>query len=155
MSLSHLAAASARGFTLALLLILVQGAASGQVPHKLNYQGFLTDAANQPINATPSMVFKLYNVAMGGVALYTETQTVTVSNGAFDAVVGELNESGVRVFASFLGAGAEEGRGIDVGPDGRIYVVGSTFSTNFPVTTNALQKTNAGQSDGFLTIISP
>jgi hypothetical protein len=90
MSFRPLCAPFVRGFAGALLLILFHGAASGQVPHKLNYQGFLTDLASQPINASPSMVFKLYNVASGGSALYTETQTVTVSNGNFDVAIGSI-----------------------------------------------------------------
>ena len=60
------------------------------MPHKLNYQGFLTNPGGTPINASLSMAFKLYTVPTGGVALYTETQTVSVNGGVFDVVVGSV-----------------------------------------------------------------
>jgi Chaperone of endosialidase len=69
--------------------------AEAQVPNKVNYQGKLTDSAGQPINATVSVVFHLYNVASGGSALYTETQTVTVTNGLFNAAIGSVTPLGL------------------------------------------------------------
>lgn len=90
MSFRPFSAAIARGMICAVLLFLVQGAATGQVPRQINYQGFLTDALSQPLNATPSIVFSLYDVASGGTALYTETQIVTVTNGIFDVAIGSV-----------------------------------------------------------------
>jgi hypothetical protein len=40
-------------------------------------------------------------------------------------------------------------------PQGNIYVVGQTSSTNFPVTANALQPTLGGGSDAFISKFSP
>jgi hypothetical protein len=73
----------------------VGGVAEAQVPNKINYQGKLTDSAGQPINATVSVVFHLYNVASGGSALYTETQTVTVANGLFNVAIGSVTPLGL------------------------------------------------------------
>lgn len=67
-----------------------QPAAQAQVPHKLNYQGFLTDSTSQPLNATVTMVVKLYNVVSGGAALYTESHSVTAANGVFTVVIGSV-----------------------------------------------------------------
>ena len=60
------------------------------MPHKLNYQGFLTDPSSTPITASPVMTFKLYDLAAGGVALYTESQTVVVTAGVFSVVLGAV-----------------------------------------------------------------
>ena len=71
-----------------LLAAVFCEAANAQVPHTLTYQGYLTNAVNQPLNAAVTVVFKLYDVASGGAALHTETQSVTPANGVFNAVLG-------------------------------------------------------------------
>ena len=87
-----------RALRVALMALLAAwscGGAEAQVPDKINYQGKLTDSAGQPINATVSVVFHLYNVASGGSALYTETQTVTVTNGLFNVAIGSVTPLGL------------------------------------------------------------
>jgi trimeric autotransporter adhesin len=77
----------------AALLVTLTGwcwAVAAQVPDKINYQGKLTNPGGQPINGPVSMVFKLYSGPSGGSALYTETQTVTVSNGIFNVAIGAV-----------------------------------------------------------------
>ena len=64
--------------------------AHAQVPHQINYQGYLTTATGAPVSAPVSMVLKLYNVSTGGTALYTETQSVNVTNGVFNVIVGSV-----------------------------------------------------------------
>ncbi len=55
----------------------------------ISYQGYLVDADGNPINdASLAMVFKLYNVASGGAALWEESQNVAVSNGLFSVELG-------------------------------------------------------------------
>jgi len=75
---------------LALLAVGWCGMVQAQVPHKLNYQGYLTNAGGTPVTTPQTMVFKLYAVPSGGAALYTETQTVAVNAGVFDAVIGAV-----------------------------------------------------------------
>lgn len=82
----------AAGTAIVFASTLCVGIAEAVVPQKVNYQGFLASAppANTPINATVSMTISLYNVSVAGAPLYTETQNVTVSNGLFNVVVGEV-----------------------------------------------------------------
>jgi hypothetical protein len=61
-----------------------------QVPLRINYQGVLTNPGGTPINTTVSLAVSLYDVAAGGAALYTETQTVAVSNGIFNMQIGAV-----------------------------------------------------------------
>ena len=74
---------------LSIALALGSGVGLGQVPQKLNYQGFLANSFSTPItNPSLSIVFRIYNVPSGGSALFTETQTVAVINGIFNVVLG-------------------------------------------------------------------
>lgn len=71
-----------------LLLITMTLPALAAVPNTLSYQGTLTDKSGNPITATKTIDFKLYNVATAGTALWSETQTVTVASGRFGVVLG-------------------------------------------------------------------
>ena len=79
-----------RAIVLLLAAAMCCGSVHAQVPHKINYQGYLTNAGGTPVNATVSMVLKLYNVLTGGTGLYAETQTVTVTNGVFNVLIGSV-----------------------------------------------------------------
>ncbi len=75
-----------------------------------------------------------------------------------DAFVVKLNPIGTAlVFSTFLGANVNDrGRGVAVGPDGSVYVVGETRSVEFPTTDGAWQEEySRGERDGFLTRLSP
>ncbi len=74
--------------TAALLVVAV--AVHAQVPPIINYQGQLLDASGNPANGNFTMVFSVFDVATGGAALYTETQTITVSNGLFNVLIGSV-----------------------------------------------------------------
>jgi hypothetical protein len=73
--------------------------------------------------------------------------------GNFDAFVTKLAPDGNSLLYSTLLGGASEdgGRGIAVDSSGAAYVMGQTFSAAFPTTTGALQTSNAGGSDAFVT----
>lgn len=58
-------------------------------PKTLNYQGYLTDTAGTPISGSRSITFRLYAVASGGTALWSETlPTVSLTNGIYQVVLG-------------------------------------------------------------------
>jgi hypothetical protein len=66
-------------------------AVQAAIPRIINFQGYLTNAAATPVDGSVPMVFRLYTVPSGGVALYTETlPDVPVTNGAFSALIGSL-----------------------------------------------------------------
>jgi hypothetical protein len=75
----------------ALIAWMVCCAAVAVVPQKLGYQGRLTDASAQPITATVSMTFRLYDAATNGNLVFEETQSVSVSQGFFSVVIGSVN----------------------------------------------------------------
>jgi len=74
------------------------------VPTTINYQGYLTDAAGNPLpDGNYDMTFRLYDVAAGGAALWTETRTgadqVALVNSRFNVNLGSV--------AGFAGAGLD------------------------------------------------
>lgn len=76
--------------------------------------------------------------------------------GGDDVFVAKLAADGKSLsFSTYLGgSGIDRSSGIAVGDAGRIYVVGTTDSTNFP-TQLPLQAANAGGSDAFVAKINP
>jgi hypothetical protein len=77
--------------TMAWLLFSL-AASQAAVPFILNYQGFLTNpSTSAPLNTagTPLPVtFKLWDALTAGNLIYSETQSVTVTNGAFNVQIG-------------------------------------------------------------------
>jgi hypothetical protein len=75
--------------TLGLLFILVilTGCTGGLSPN-MSYQGRLTDASGTPLNGNYSFTFRLYDAATAGTSIYTETESIAVTNGLFDTSIG-------------------------------------------------------------------
>jgi len=99
------------------------------------------------------------NMYVTGNTLATNLATPGVYQRNFtgnqDAFVAEVDTNGNMVFATYLGGGAaQSGLGIAVDTQGNIYVAGYTGSSDFP-TKNALQPTNAGGYDAFVSELTP
>lgn len=79
-----------------ILLIVVAGflllemVAHAEIPQLINYQGVLTTISGAPINGTVSLTFSIYDVSTGGTALWAETQSVNVTNGLFNVLLGSV-----------------------------------------------------------------
>jgi hypothetical protein len=68
------------------------------------FQGRLTDSGGNPVTATKVMTFTLWTDNNAGSVVFTETQTVAVSNGLFNVFIGN---------ATLGAAGAYERSGVD------------------------------------------
>ncbi len=97
----------------------------------------LTDSWNYP--TTPGVVQSRY----GG--------------GDDDIFVTKFNDDASElVFSTFVGgAGWDEGRSLDLTPDGNILVAGYTNSNDFPVTQDALYGSRFAMDEGCVFILSP
>ena len=74
------------------VLFVLAAAAAGDIPKKINYQGKLTDSSGLPLAGSHSMVFSIYDAAVGGAPLWSETKTADAdSNGIFSTVLGSVN----------------------------------------------------------------
>src|SRR5207253_2788201 len=82
----------------------------------------------------------------------------TAAAGGGDAFVTKLNPTGSGlVYSTYLGGSRfDQGRGIAVDAGGNAYVVGLTFSFDFPTTLGAFQTTNhSDQFNVFVTKLNP
>lgn len=69
----------------------------------------------------------------------------------FDAFVVKIDPQGEIVYSTFLGSdGSDDATGIAIDEAGNAYVSGSTWATDFPVTSDAYNTTHNGQRDLFL-----
>jgi hypothetical protein len=74
-----------------LICSMTGGAALAAAPATLGYQGNLANAAGQPITGDLSITFRLFDVASGGSALWTEVQpTVEVDGGNLSVELGSV-----------------------------------------------------------------
>ncbi|MDE1970121.1 MAG: hypothetical protein KGI50_00890 [Patescibacteria group bacterium] len=62
---------------------------SATITSLISYQGKLTNTSNVAVSdGSYTIKFRLYTASSGGVAIYAEQQTVSVSNGLFSALIG-------------------------------------------------------------------
>ncbi len=75
------------------ILVLVTSflVATGTPPEMLSYQGVLQDGSGAVVpDDDYNITFSIYDVDTGGAVLWTETQTLSVAGGIFDAILGTV-----------------------------------------------------------------
>ena len=94
---------------LVIVLLLVNACiAWAATPDRLGYQGNLADSGGNPITANLSITFRLYDVASGGSALWTETQgAVAVDGGNFSVELGSVTPLPKAIFGRQLHLGIQ------------------------------------------------
>ena len=91
----------------------------------------------------------------GSLDFPTKSPIQAKMGGSGDAFVAKLNQGGLVVYATYLGGSAtDSASGIAIDAAGNAYIVGSTFSTDFPVM-NPFQGTRGAQEDAFVAKINP
>ncbi len=160
-------------------------AAKHTVPSRFELDGSTVTIAvadtydrNQPLVIDPSLVYSTYlggtgderatdikvdssgNVYVTGKTDSTDFPTGSPYDGSYngdtDAFVTKLNAAGTAIlYSTYLGGtGNDEGWSLHVDTSGNAYVTGNTKSTDFP-TASALQASNAGDGDIFVTKLNP
>jgi hypothetical protein len=77
--------------SLVLLCALAAGA-SGDIPKKVSYQGRLTDGTGQALPGSHSLVFRIYDDAVAGALLWSETKAEKAdTSGVFSTLLGSVN----------------------------------------------------------------
>jgi len=84
--------------TLATLCVVMSAMTFAGVPSTVGYQGRLYDQNGAPINSTVSVVFSLYPTTSSATAVWTETQSVAVTNGYFAVQLGAVTAFGTSAF---------------------------------------------------------
>lgn len=133
-------------FFVAVLLFSIVTLLSAQVPRLINYQGSLTDEDNNPVNATLSIEFKMYNAATGGEILWSENQSaVTVSNGLFNVLLGSINPIPDKTFEySEVYLAMKIGEDSEMTPRKRLVSVGYSFHSIYADTARFAHITASG-----------
>ncbi len=87
--------------TLTLAVLVVAPLATADVPHMINYQGRLTDSADNPIDTVVEMTFSICLDSAGLVCVWGETQdSIAVVNGLFNVKLGADSALTDEVFGS-------------------------------------------------------
>lgn len=83
-----------KGMALMVCLVMVLTSSVFAGDKKISYQGKLCDASGKPLDTTGgspiTVTFRLYNVAIGGVALWSENKGVSFSQGLFNVTLGQI-----------------------------------------------------------------
>ena len=130
----------------------------------LVYSTYLGGSSTNELNA-----IALDSAGNAYVTGYTKAANFPVTPGAFqprcascnkgtvDGFVTKLNSSGsALVYSSFLGGNnGDDSYAIAVDASGNAYVTGFTYSTNFPTTTGAFQRTSSAYTAAFVSKVNP
>jgi hypothetical protein len=123
--------------------------ATADVPHRMFYQGHLTDEEGAPLDTVISMTFTIYDDSTGGVAWWSETQdSVTVAQGLFNVVLGSVNAINDSVFMS-------SGRwlGLAIGFDPEITPRTELVAVPWAFRVGALDGASGGMIDGGMEVL--
>ncbi len=76
-------------FIAVAFLVLSLSVAQADVPGQINYQGYLTDDVELPIDADMDMLFSIYDAEIGGTEVWSEgPTTVHVKAGVYNVILG-------------------------------------------------------------------
>lgn len=98
----------------------------------ISYQGRLTQTASgAAVNGTVTLVFRLYTVAEGGTALWTEIKDVTVHQGLFTTQLGDTTALPGAIFnGQELWLGIKVGTDPEASPRQQLYAVAYALYSN-------------------------
>lgn len=116
--------------TMVFLFFLGFSTADAAIPYTINYQGYLTDSTGLPVNGTVSMTFSLYTGAVGGTALWTETQNVDVSGGIYSVILGSFTSLTPLAFDVPYWLGVQVGTDAEMTPRVQLTSVGYAFTSD-------------------------
>src|SRR6185312_11802281 len=103
-----------RTTTAGILLIglSIASASAAAVPTLLTEQGQLLDASGNPVTGSINVTFTIYDQPTGGTSLWTETQSISLDQGFFSAILGEATPIPPSIFD-----GSPRYLGVAVGTD--------------------------------------
>ncbi|MCM8798695.1 MAG: hypothetical protein NC821_04445 [Candidatus Omnitrophica bacterium] len=117
-----------------------------QIPHKINYQGYLTDSGGNPVNGTVSILFSIYDVSSGGTALWSETQSVNVNQGIYSVNLGDNNPVNLAFDKPYY-LGVKVGSDSEMTPRIPLTSVGYAFRANTAQTVETIGSHTHSASD--------
>ncbi len=126
-------------YFLFVFLLFISSLIIAQIPQQINYQGMLSDISGNPITGTYTINFSIYIDGTTTSSLWTETQTVTVSNGLFSVQLGFNNPIPLYIFDGTIKyLGVQVGTDPEMTPRQKLTSVGYSFKAADAVTLNGL-----------------
>jgi hypothetical protein len=129
-----------------VVLLLGFKLALATVPPTLNYQAFLTDNNAVPINGPVTVTFAIYNVDVGGGALWAEVLPVTVNNGVLSVELGNTVGFPPGLFEAPLWIGIAVGADPEMTPRKPITSTGFAFKAGDADTLEGVSAASLDQS---------
>ncbi len=115
---------------------------------EINYQGKLTDSAGVTVSdGNYSIVFSLYTQASGGVAVWTETDSVAVTNGLFSIMLGSTTALTSVDFNQTLYLGVDVAGDGEMSPRKVLGAVPAAFEADNAATLGGVASTSFLRSD--------
>jgi len=120
-----------------------------EIPHMINYNGMLTDDAGDPLNGNYDLTFAIYDVSVGGTALWIETHYQTpMQDGLVSIVLGSLMALPSYIFDdSVTYLGITVGSGSELAPRIRLTSVGYAYRSEIADTAIFAVEAAMAQSD--------
>ncbi len=115
-------------FFVCILLMVSVNSVPAQIPQTISYQGVLKQADGSPVqDGNYTLHFKIYPTESEGSAFWSETQTLTVHDGLFNAALGAVNPLDLDFDRPYF-LGISIGDGSELQP--RIRLTASPYSLN-------------------------
>ena len=105
-----------KALLLGIVALLAIGKSYAQVPETLAYSARLSTSTGTPVAGTQALQFALYDVATGGTALWSESQSVSISNGELSVTLGETVPIPRSAFSRRLYLGIKVGSDAEMTP---------------------------------------
>jgi hypothetical protein len=114
---------------IAACAIAITADIQGAVPNTISYQGFLADDSETSLNDTFNLLFSIYDVEVGGNALWQENHiNVPVNDGRFQVILGTDSSLSNIAFDEPYWLGISVNGGAELTP--RIEFTSSAYSLN-------------------------
>ena len=111
-----------------ILLLSAPLARAAFVPATLSYQGSLANTDGSPFNGVKDITFRLYTVATGGDAFWTEVQkSVHIVNGRFATVLGNTSVLNPASFSTDVWLGIQVTGDTEMAPRQKLTSVAFAF----------------------------
>jgi len=118
-------------FAVPVFCCLLASSSNAQIPRLLSYQGVLTNNAGKPRpDSSYTFTFRLYDIARGGTAIWSEQKTLPVKNGLFSTALGDQTSFDAAVkFNRPYWLGIQVGNEPELSPRIALTSVGYSFSS--------------------------
>ena len=118
-------------FATLFICVVAGDTLQAQIPRTLSYQGVLTDNAGKPRpDGSYSFTFRFYTSPTGGMAIWSESKSLSVKSGLFSTALGEQTPFGAAVkFDRQYWLGIQVGSELELSPRIALTSVGYSFSS--------------------------